>query len=82
MVGAIRTKIAAVVLGISLLVFPLLANAAIAFDASSDSGAFATSPSWTHVVTGTNTILIVCMVTATPTSSDAVSAITYNGVSR
>ena len=72
-----------VIAGLLIFVFPQKAEAAIAFDATSESSCTsdALSPyviSWSHTVTGTNTLLVVGVSTAN--QDNTISSITYNSV--
>lgn len=64
------------------LMLPKYAHADISFDSSSTAGTFASGPSrtWSHTVTGSDTVLLVAPHVISGSVGDVVTGVTYNGV--
>lgn len=69
-----------VLIPLCFLLLPATASAAIALDSAKFGADAAGSISWSHTVSGSNTILFVTTLSHTNSASDPVSAVTYDGV--
>lgn len=63
---------------LSLLAMPLVARAAIAFDAATTISGAASAFNWAHTVTGGNTLLVVFLGIQSNDATSPVTAVTYN----